>query len=102
MERPGVNVEEGLTTVVDVVCDDLSELRTVSGLRHMWIDRGSSLYDRPIPAFHLLSLESQRDRLHDANEVLRALGETGGNPELVAAVMIAATAAGYDDHDDSL
>ena len=102
MERHGVNLEEGLTTVVDVVCDDLSELRTVSGLRHMWIDRGSSLYDRPIPAFHLLSLESQRDRLHDANEVLRALGETGGNPELVAAVMIAATAAGYDDHDDSL
>ena len=62
MERHGVNLEEGLTTVVDVVCDDLSELRTVSGLRHMWIDRGSSLYDRPIPAFHLLSLESQRAR----------------------------------------
>ena len=57
MERHGVNLAEGLTTVVDVVCDDLSELRTVSGLRHMWIDRGSSLYDRPIPAFHLLSLE---------------------------------------------
>jgi hypothetical protein len=102
MWRHGVGIEQRLTTVVDVVCDDLSELRTVSGLRHMWIDRGSSLYDRPIPAFHLLSLESQRDRLHDANEVLRALGETGGDPELVAAVMIAATAAGYDDHDDSL
>ena len=80
MERHGVNLAEGLTTVVDVVCDDLSELRTVSGLRYMWIDRGSSLYDRPIPAFHLLSLERQKSRLHDGNEVLRALGDTGGGP----------------------
>ncbi|MEP2723050.1 hypothetical protein [Roseibium sp.] len=102
MEHHGVDFEEGLTTVVDVVCEDLPEVRTVSGLRDMWIDRGSSLSDRPIPAFHLLSLESQKSRLHDANEVLRALGETGGDPELVAAVMIAATSVGYDDHDDSL
>ena len=49
MERHGVNLEEGLTTVVDVVCDDLSELRIEIDVTALKRTADGDTAQKPVP-----------------------------------------------------
>lgn len=92
-----------LTATIDVTCPDAYQLKRAAMIEGLWVSRNLIRRRPSLEASDLFAEAAMsRNTMPNLREVSLALSRTAGNTELVAAVLIAATASGYADHGDSL
>lgn len=84
------------TSTIDVIADNLTDLRSVSSVGGIWLEPNQVALSAPITPAELRAMATAMGPGNTAsNQLAELLARTGGDTELVAAAMIHATATAY-------